>query len=103
MNIDFTEQELPEGWCLLDSNQSMKMSLELGRETCETHKLHGLNSKALARKDGRDDFLFKIEGAPRPLYVVHLTWSKETSPDWPWITEFGSKTDFIENWRKIYD
>ena len=103
MNIELTEKELPEDWYLLDSNQSEKMSLELSRETCDAHKLHGLKSRALARKDGRDDFLFEIEGAPYPLYIVHLTWSKETSPDWPWITAFESKEDFIENWRKIYD
>ena len=68
MNIELTEQELPEDWYLLDSNQSEKMSLELSRETFYAHKLHGLKSRALARKDGRDDFLFEIESA----YVYKL-------------------------------
>jgi hypothetical protein len=103
MNIDISESELPEDWFLLSESQSDSMSEELANETCSEHQLHGLKSKAIARKDGRDDFLFIVNGATSPLYVVHLTWQKETSPNWPHITPFESKDDFLQNWRRIFD
>lgn len=79
------------------------MNDELNKEMCKGHKLYGLKFKALARKADRDVFLFNVEGAGSPLYVVHLTWSKETSPEWPWITPFESKDDFTSNWKRIYE
>ena len=103
MSIVFSSEDLPKGWTLLTDTQSINMVSELEAELCAKHELSGCKSIALARKDGRDDFLFQIEGANQPLYVVHLTWQKESSPSWPTIESFTDKRDFIENWYRIYD
>ena len=76
---------------------------ELSSEACPEHELYGLVGKAIARKDGRDDFLFYFNSTTSPLYVIHLTWRKESSPHWSSITPFESKEDFIETWERIYD
>jgi hypothetical protein len=99
----FAEEDLPHDWYLLSKEQAIRMKKELAMETCAEHLLYGKEVVVIARKDGRDDFLFSVSGAASPLYVVHLTWSKETKPEWPWVTPFRNKEDFLENWRRIYD
>ena len=31
-----------------------------------------------------------------PFYVVHLTWSVETDPAWPWTDAYDDMDDFLE-------
>jgi len=57
---------------------------------------------AVARRDGRDDYLFLDEQSQK-YYSVHLTWSIETDPFWPNTTEFSDFNEFFQNWRKIFD
>lgn len=73
---------LPEGWFPIDDiKDQMGFAAELEREMCAGHKLYGLKSRAIARCSARDDFIFEVEG--RGWAFVHLTWSKETQPEWP--------------------
>ncbi len=60
MNNDIFENELDGDWYLLDNSQSNKMTDELAKEVCSEHELFGLEYVALARIDGRDDFLFSV-------------------------------------------
>ncbi|MBL4658923.1 MAG: hypothetical protein JKY19_01090 [Alcanivoracaceae bacterium] len=99
--ISFKKDELPDDWCVLDTSQASAMTSELTHEICNEHILYGKNFHVIARMDGRDDFLFA--GKELELYVVHLTWRKEPNPQWPMTTSFEDKSDFLENWRKIYD
>lgn len=55
-----------------------------------------------------DDFLFfESDGSENLVenkcHIVHLTWRKETKPDWPWVVSFSEYADFVQNWRKVFD
>ncbi len=99
----FTEDEMPEGWSLLNANESDPMNKELRREVCKGHVLFNKEVCAIARRHDRDDVLFSTKDTEFPLYCVHLTWSQESTPDWPYVTAFKSKSDFLHNWNKIFD
>jgi hypothetical protein len=99
----FNESELPEGWYLLSKESATAMEKELHREICKGHVLYGLECFAIARREDRDDFLFSVKGATAPIYSVHLTWSEETSPEWPYAVPFESKQAFIHGWKRIFE
>lgn len=60
--------------------------------------LRSLKCEALARRDGNDDVLFAVEGGDAPIYVVHLNWASEQSPNWPRATPFDSPEAFMREW-----
>lgn len=94
--------QLPETWRELSNEEQIHFTQELRNEVCETHALANVSVRAMARRK-TDDFLFcGIDGEPR-CFVVHLTWHKETVPDFPWTTEFGSFEDFQRNWKRHFD
>jgi|GEM_PF-949502 hypothetical protein len=97
------QMNLPDRWAALSPEESMKFTNELHREVCGAHILHATPMKAVARLNGRDDFLFCGADVIAPCYVVHLTWREERSPDFPWVTEFSSLSDFNHNWKRIWD
>lgn len=97
------ECELPEGWAPLDRKVASELNSELKRELCPAHSLFEVDVTVVAQRIGFDDFLFVTKREPRKLYVVHLTWSKETSYDFPWTTSFLDAADFNKNWRRIFD
>ena len=66
---------------------------ELEKEVCRGHVLYGVKATAVALRVDRDDVLFELSGAEKPLAVVHLTWKKEISLLWP-------LTDFFESWEQ---
>jgi len=101
-NMD-TKARYPERWSVLSSEEREKFSAELNREICEEHVLAGRSMEALARLNGRDDFLFRDKHVTDDCFVVHLTWRKESSPDFPWTTRFISFDDFYQNWKRIWD
>ena len=101
--ISLNKDELPDGWGILDTSQASAMTSELTHEICNEHILYGKDLHVIARKDGRDDFLFVGEDLESKLYVVHLTWRKEPTPEWPMTTSFEDKNDFFENWQRIYN
>ena len=74
---------LPVGWVAVDPVSGKNVSMELARETATGHALHGSTCVKVARRIDRDDVLFKVIGAGAPFHVVHSTWDKETSSEWP--------------------
>jgi len=95
---------LPDGWSALSENIASEMEQELSKELCKEHVLYNQKVNAIARKDDRDDFLFSSKEVKGAFFVVHLTWSKETSSLWPTCTEFSSEQDFLNNWNhKLYE
>jgi hypothetical protein len=91
--------QLPYKWSELRPEDIGQLEVELARETCERHPLHGARVKALFRRYPHDDVLFEVSDRDYPYYCVHLTWSKETDPHWPWITRFRSLEDFSANYE----
>jgi hypothetical protein len=101
---EILDHEIPDGWEKLQGTQASYFEKELANEVCSEHILYKVNAKVLARKTDRDDFLFFIEGLENPYCIVHLTWSKETKPDWPWTIQFESKSSFLETWQvRLYE
>ena len=78
-------------------NRAERLSARLQSEIPEEHVLHGLRLRAVATRIDRDDVLFEIEGGHMPLAVVHMTWRKETNPDWPRTKLFPSWEDWVLN------
>ena len=91
---------LPEGWSSLTGESSRRLNEELHREVCAGHVLHGRQARAVARRADQDDVLFEVQGSAAPFYVVHLTWNRETSPQWPGSAPYESLEDFFERWPR---
>jgi len=77
-----------------DPNRADRLSARLQSEIPEEHVLHGLPLRAVATRIDRDDVLFEIDGGHMPLAVVHMTWRKETNPDWP-------RTKLFPSWDRL--
>jgi hypothetical protein len=94
---------LPETWAKVADAEARRLEAELKREVCSLHPLFGLTVVCIARREGRDDFLFSLPTHSKPLAVIHLTWSKEKTTDFPWTTLFESAEDFTANWKRIFE
>lgn len=70
---------------------------ELRREIVENHVLSGVSLKTIARRLDRDDILFKLFELPNKYVEVHLTWTKETSKDYPRYIFYNSFEEWIRN------
>jgi len=77
------ETELPDGWRRVWGDAADPTLAELRRETRPGHVLHGLEAVPIARREDRDDVLFRVYGAAAPYYVVHLTWNEGSEPPYP--------------------
>jgi hypothetical protein len=75
------------------------LEAELRREIPRAHSLFALELRAIARRDGYDDVLFASTGERPRVYCVHLTWSVETDPTWPWTVEYTDVADFARRWN----
>lgn len=86
---------MPGGWqtCQLGAfDKELASELELNLK----HPLRNVKALSIARDGRRDEFLFQLQGYKAPLAMVHLTWAKETRPDWPSFELFQS----FEEWRE---
>ncbi|MEH6812831.1 MAG: hypothetical protein V7677_09920 [Motiliproteus sp.] len=92
-NID--SKSWPEKWSRLSDSEAHSFVQELKSELPQGHLLTGLPLKAIGRRDGRDQFLFLLEDGSNKLATVHLTWSEETDPKWPWTEIFNSFDHWI--------
>lgn len=84
--------DLPPDWIHLTPGDAERFEIELRQELCSEHVLYGVTVKALARKERRDDFLFRIPD--ECLAQVHLTWRYEASPLFPSTDVFPSMDDW---------
>ena len=78
--------------------EARRLQAELAAELGRRHRLHGLDMRAVARRQDNDDVLFVSADEPQTVAVVHLTWSgrREADPRWPDTTLFGSLEDWAE-------
>jgi hypothetical protein len=63
---------------------------QLARELPPGHVLLGIPVRALAQMEGSDDFLYELLDGTKRVAVVHLTFSENISPEWPWTQLFSS-------------
>jgi len=87
-----------DGWRRVEGYEASLLEQTLRRELNETHVLHGLSMRALARFDGSDDVLFAIEDGTGRVASVHLTWTQglPEPPPWPMTTVHSS----FESWLR---
>ena len=90
---------LPPKWRNIKPEDVGKLEAELAHETCAGHPLYNARVQALYRRYPHNDVLFNVFQLDFPYYCVHLTWNKEVSPLWPYITRFTSIQDFCENYQ----
>lgn len=69
-------------WWLIPKGMSEYLTEELEKELPLKHILYGKNAIAVARREDNDDVIFWIEKLNK-YAVVHLTFSKETSSEFP--------------------
>ncbi len=92
-NIDFSAW--PEKWSRLSNSEADSCLQELKRELPQRHLLTELPLKAIGRRNGHDQFLFIVEDGSNQFATVHLTWSVETDPKWPWTEIFRSFNHWV--------
>lgn len=69
---------------------------ELRRELPAEHVLFGRTVQTVGRRQDCDDVLFYLGGFVPQFAVVHLTYSRETRPDWPHTKLFDTLAAWIE-------
>lgn len=79
--------EVKEPWYLTADSC---LVAELRRELPRGHALHGLPVTTVARRQDRDEVLYRIDDELDRYAVVHLTYQVETQADWPQCTMFAS-------------
>lgn len=76
---------------------------ELQREISTEHPLFGRIVVAIGQRCDTDDVLFRIEGHATQFAVVHLTWSVESDPEFPWTQFYTSMPDFGARMRRDHE
>ncbi len=89
--------ELPSGWRAIGGAEAKALDAELRRELPAAHVLAGRSVHAIARRDDQDDVLF--EDGDHTVYFVHLTYSAETDPQWPFTERYDDVNAFRESHR----
>lgn len=73
---------------------------ELRRELSQKHVLSQCQAIAMGRRTDNDDVLFYLPENTPAWAVVHLTWQKENSANWPYTETYQSIEEFIEKRMK---
>ena len=92
---------LPAPWTPVSVEQAHILEQELRRELCREHPLAGIEVECLARRADQDDVLFRLRGCQSEFAIVHLTWTRESVPEWPATSFFANAEDLADNWRRI--
>lgn len=73
---------------------------ELQRELSIGHQLFRVPVAAIARRYDRDDVLFSLLDGSSQVALVHMTWSVESSPNYPRTELFESFQTWAETGMK---
>lgn len=100
MSERMNQSSLPPPWWILDSKPRLRQGLEveLKRETLPGHILDGKTAFAVAKCDGCDEVIFRIDN--NNYARVHLMWSRGKSgedPTYPFTTLLPTWRDVITN------
>lgn len=88
----------PLGWrTVMEDQVQALIDAELARELAVGHVLKSRAATVLGRFEQSDDMLFQLEGGS--VAEVHLTWSVENRPEWPWTTVHSSFQAWATAWH----
>src|SRR5262245_54434334 len=94
--FDPSQIQWREPWRPVPPDHAAEAAAELQREMCAGHVLFGRAVQAVGRRQDCDDVLFYLgESAPQ-FAVVHLTYQRETRPEWPSTSVFDALDAWIE-------
>ena len=94
-------QKLGEPWLSVGRLGAFRLDRELLRELPSGHRLEGTRWTAIARSTAGDDVLYASRDGK--LALVHLTWKKETRPEWPATYLYGSIDEILRSNRQEQD
>ena len=77
-----------------DKSDETQLVDELSREMCIEHILWNLPLYIIGRRADCDDVLFGLNDGSGRVAVVHLTYRRESSPQWPKVEMFSNISDF---------
>ena len=97
---DPSDIDWPADWQALHYDDIPKITRELNREVGKQHVLYKQAACALGRRSNTDDYLFQIETNDCQFAAVHLTWNKESKPDWPHAELYAHLQDWIDSVNK---
>jgi len=83
-------------WGPVPPEHDARTVAELHREMPASHVLFGRSVQTVGRRQDCDDVLFYLGDSAPQFAVVHLTYARETGPEWPSTTLFDS----LEAWIK---
>lgn len=86
---------LPAPWLRVDADTAQKLANQLVRELGPGHVLAGVAAVGFARRDDGDDVIYRLHGHASQFAIVHLTWHRESRPEWPWTTLFADGDDLV--------
>ena len=93
-------QSLPEPWVIVSADMRSVLEAELRAEVADGHPLSGEIITAIARCEGCDDVVFRVEGDHRIWFaLVHLTVRKSREP-LPWPVTRRLELPLAESIRK---
>lgn len=102
MNFEELQQiEWLEPWFPIYLDSSSPAEGELRREIIAEHPLYGLKVKAVASRLDCDDYLFFLPDNSVPLAVVHLTYQREDTANFPHTIFYASLDEWIEQDMRI--
>jgi hypothetical protein len=99
--FDASQIEWRKPWMQYPSDSAESLESELRNEMCPGHVLFERAFVAIGWRRGVDDFLFYLGDTSPRFAVVHLTWRKESSPDWPHTKLFETLDDWIQQGMAI--
>lgn len=86
-------------WWLISTSMSESLTKELEKEVSPKHILYGKVAIAVARREDNDDVIFWIQKLNK-YAVVHLTYSKEISSEFP-ITRLFTLSELEEHCKSV--
>lgn len=96
-----SEIEFLNPWESVDSERADQLEKELKWEICKAHVLHGKKVVFLAGRKDRDDFFIQVDGDRYA--VVHLTWVRESKPEWPGTYFYKNLQEFVGEMEEDFE
>jgi hypothetical protein len=83
-------------WHAIAPDRGARVEAELHREMDTGHVLFGRSVQAIGCRQDCDDVLFYLGESEPGFAVVHLTYQRETSPEWPSTVLFATLAEWVE-------
>jgi hypothetical protein len=96
IQFDASQIQWREPWLAVSLDYAPKAEAELRREMCAGHVLFAREFVAVGCRQDCDDVLFYLGDTTPRFAVVHLTWQRETLPEWPSTVLFSTIEVWIE-------